>query len=55
MERIHFIEERKTEGRTLDEIKKEINEKFSEVIDVLEIRLKNARVKKRECSDCIST
>lgn len=40
IERIHFIEKRKIEGMSLDEIKQEIIEKYSEEVDVLELRLK---------------
>jgi len=40
IERINFIEKRKQEGLSLDEIKKEMIEKYSEEVDVLELRLK---------------
>lgn len=40
IERIHFIEKRKAEGMSLDEIKQKIIEEYSEEIDVLELRLK---------------
>ncbi|MEH7125777.1 MerR family transcriptional regulator [Bacillus sp. JJ1532] len=40
IERIHFIEKRKEEGMSLEEIKKECIDKFSEEVDVLDLRLK---------------
>ena len=40
IDRIGFIERRKTEGKTLEEIKKELDISHSEEIDVLELRLK---------------
>lgn len=40
IERLHFIEQCKREGMSLDEIKKTILEKDAEEIDVLELRLK---------------
>ena len=40
IDRIGFIERRKTEGKTLEEIKKELDIIHSEEIDVLELRLK---------------
>ncbi|WP_338450877.1 MerR family transcriptional regulator [Niallia oryzisoli] len=40
IERLHFIEQCKKDGSSLDEIKKRILEKDTEEIDVLELRLK---------------
>lgn len=40
IERIEFIEKRKQDGMSLDDIKKEIIAKYSEEVDVLELRLK---------------
>ncbi|MED1738546.1 MerR family transcriptional regulator [Bacillus swezeyi] len=40
IKRIEFIEDRKKAGLTLNEIKKELSEKFFEEIDLLELRLK---------------
>lgn len=40
IERLHFIEQCKKDGMSLDEIKKVILEKDAEEIDVLELRLK---------------
>ena len=40
IDRIGFIERRKTEGKTLEEIKRELDIRHSEEIDVLELRLK---------------
>lgn len=40
IERLHFIEQNKQNGMSLDEIKKVILEKEAEEIDVLELRLK---------------
>ena len=40
LDTIHFIEQAKNEGKTLDEIKKMVFGKRSEEIDVLELRLK---------------
>ncbi|RDU37193.1 hypothetical protein DRW41_10965 [Neobacillus piezotolerans] len=38
--RIELIEQRKKQGMSLDEIKKEIISKYSEEVDILELRLK---------------
>ena len=40
IDRIGFIEKRKTEGKTLEEIKRELDIRHSKEIDVLELRLK---------------
>lgn len=40
IERIHFIEQCKKDGMSLDEIKKQILEKNTEEIDIHELRLK---------------
>ena len=40
IDRIGFIERRKTEGKTLEEIKRELDIRHSKEIDVLELRLK---------------
>lgn len=40
VERISLIEQRKKEGKSLEEIKKEIINKYSEEVDVQELRLK---------------
>ena len=40
IERLHFIEQCKKDGMSLDEIKKMILEKDAEEVDVLELRLK---------------
>lgn len=40
IERIHYIEKRKAEGLTLDEIKIDMLERFAEEIDLYELRLK---------------
>ncbi|MFB6499338.1 MerR family transcriptional regulator [Bacillus haynesii] len=40
IKRIEFIESRQKAGLTLDEIKNELAEKYSEEIDLLELRLK---------------
>jgi len=53
IERINFIEKRKKEGLSLDEIKKEIIENYSEEIDVLELRLKMKDLEK-EVSDILA-
>ncbi|MEW9050168.1 MAG: MerR family transcriptional regulator [Neobacillus sp.] len=40
IERLNFIEQRKRDGLSLDEIKKEVLLKYAESIDVLDLRLK---------------
>ncbi|WP_316569598.1 MerR family transcriptional regulator [Neobacillus sp. YIM B06451] len=40
IERIELIEQRKKQGKSLDEIKREIISKYSEEVDILELRLK---------------
>ncbi|MDX8290463.1 MULTISPECIES: MerR family transcriptional regulator [Metabacillus] len=40
IERIAFIEKSKAEGHSLEEIKKRVISRFSEEVDVLELRLK---------------
>ncbi|WP_066397318.1 MerR family transcriptional regulator [Cytobacillus eiseniae] len=46
IDRIHFIEKRKQEGVSLEHIKHEIIEKYSEEIDVLDLRLKMQTLEK---------
>jgi len=47
IERIHYIEKRKLEGIHLDIIKKEIIEKYSEEVDLYELRLRIQGLEKK--------
>jgi DNA-binding transcriptional MerR regulator len=53
IERVNFIERRKKDGLSLEEIKKEIIGNYSEEIDVLELRLKIKGLEK-EVSDILA-
>ena len=53
IERIEFIEQRKKEGLSLEEIKQEIFNKHSEEIDIAELRHKMINLEK-EVSDIVS-
>ncbi|MGG7620629.1 MerR family transcriptional regulator [Robertmurraya sp. GLU-23] len=53
VERLHFIEQCKKDGMSLEEIKKIVAEKDAEEIDVLELRLKIKGLEK-EVSDVLA-
>lgn len=53
IERLHFIEKCKNEGMSLEDVKKKLNERDAEEIDVLKLRLKIKGLEK-EVSDVVA-